>query len=178
VTQFRQNDHHRDNGKILNDEHPDHDAAGKRAHPPLAHQGFQDDHRTRERNQCPEPESGLPVQSPPGAQGKSESLRQDNLQGRPDEGDFTDGFQFLQREFQSQGKQQEGNADLGKLFDIVDAGCGNAAGMRTDDDAGLDVAQDQGLPEEFGQQSAGQRGDDYDNDVRRYAHCLCFPSRR
>ena len=61
-------------------------------------------------------------------------------------------------------------ADFGQPFNIVNVGDGQAAGIRPEDDAGENVAEDQRLAQALHQQAAEKGGKDKENDICGNAH--------
>ena len=95
----------------------------------------------------------------------ADAHRQQDLDGRAQQGHVPHRAQFLQGELDAQGEQQQGDADLRQQFDVVGVGDEGAAGHRPQDDAGGDVAQDQRLLEALGDDTAQESCGDDDRDV-------------
>jgi hypothetical protein len=92
------------------------------------------------------------------------------LNGRADQRHLLHRPDILKGEFQAQGKKKQGNADLGRQFDFVDARNGKTADVRTQDNPCQDVSQDQWLTQSLHQEAAKKCGNNKDNDVSCNTH--------
>ena len=115
------------------------------------------------------------VQRGPGQQG-AEARRQPDLDRRPHQSDPPDGAQVAKREFESQGEQEERDADFGKQFDVIDVRDHRTGGIRPDHDTGGDVADQQRKAQDTRENGPAKTGDDDENEVGRDTHGS--PSRR
>ena len=173
VVHQRQEDDHGHDGQVLDDEHADHHLARQGAEPALVHQRLEQHHGAREADHGPEPHRGLQVPAHELADAEAEPGGQEHLQGRADQGDQLDRLEVLVRELKPQGEQQQCHADLGQPFDVVHRGDGQAAGVRPEDDAGQDVAEDQRLAQPLHEQAAEKGGEDEQDDVGGDSHNRC-----
>ena len=82
-----------------------------------------------------------------------------------DERDGADGRELAERQLEAEREQQQRDAELGQLLDVVDVADRRPAGERTDDDAGEDVADDQRLAEALRQEAAGEGGEQHEREI-------------
>jgi len=106
------------------------------------------------------------------AQAESESGRGQQLDRGADQRDAANRSQAFHREFQANGEQQEGHADVGQDLDILEVDDRRASGVGAHDDPGDDVAQQDGQTQPVGQQSAQQGGHGDDRNVASDAHAV------
>ena len=138
-------------GQVLNDEHPDHHPGREGAEDPLLAQGLEDNSGARERDQGPQPHRLDPPQiqqqaADPVAEGDGER----HLDRGAEQGDAPHGRELCQGEVQPDGEQEERHPDLRQQLYLVHVPDGRTEGVRTDEDAGGDVAEDQGQPQPAG----------------------------
>ena len=99
--------------------------------------------------------------------------RQDDLNRAADERDRADRRQLAERQLEPQREQQQRDAELGQLLDVVDVADGRPAGERADEHAGEDVPDDQRLPEPLRQVAADQRGEQDEREIGNKFHGRC-----
>jgi hypothetical protein len=95
----------------------------------------------------------------------AESDGEAEAEGGSDEGDPFDFEELRDGELHTDGEHEEDDADLGHQLegvDVVDAGAGGEGG---DDEAGEDVAEDEGLTEAPGEETDGEGGGEDESDV-------------
>ncbi|OPZ59916.1 MAG: hypothetical protein BWY86_01112 [Candidatus Aminicenantes bacterium ADurb.Bin508] len=170
VTQFGEKDHHRNNRQVLDDQDSQHHLARKSAHPSPAFQGLEGDHGAGEGDRRSEPKRRAEVQSGPATDEKAQENREKDLERGSQEGDLLDGFQILEREFQAQGEEQKGDPDLRQKVYLVGVGNGHASGVRAEEEARQDVAQNQRLSEPLEEKPHEEGPEHEKDDVSGYAH--------
>jgi hypothetical protein len=73
---------------------------------------------------------------------------------------------------QPDGEQQERHPDLRQELYLVHVPDGGTQGVRPDEDARGDVAEDQGQPEPAGHDASEEGGHQDEGDVTSYSHSL------
>ena len=161
AAELGENDEHGDDGEILDDEEADHDAAGEGGGEAGGGEGFEHDHGAGDGDHGAEPDGfrgwdGEEVFGRQGAGGDGEG----DLQRAAEEGDTANGLEILEGDLQPEREQQQSHADFGEGFDVVDLYDRGAGGEGPDDDAGGDIADQEGQAKCVGENRAEQAGDD------------------
>jgi hypothetical protein len=96
------------------------------------------------------------------------------LERRAHERDFPHGPQFVEREFEAQGKEQERHPNLCQQFDIVNPRDRDPSRVGTNQHAGQNVAEDQGLLQALDHQTAKQPRHHNKHNIRGNTHGYPF----
>ena len=171
VAHVRQDDQHRHNRQVLDDQHPDHDAAGQRRGRAVGGKRLEHHHRARERDHGAEPDGigRRHIQRRPGHQ-RPEERREHDLDWPADQGDAPDGAQIAKRDFEPEREQEEGDADLGEELDVVEVRDGRTGGVRSERDTGGDVADEQRQAQGTREDGPDEAGNDDEDEIGRDAH--------
>jgi hypothetical protein len=103
-----------------------------------------------------------PAEERPGPEGEAD--REQDAERAPDRRDPLHAQQVTQRELDADGEHQEDHADLGEELEAMDVGDGRTWCERADQDSAEDVAEDQRLPGQSGQDTTEDGGHE---DIRQ-----------
>jgi hypothetical protein len=124
----------------------------------LLGESLEHDGRAGERHEGPEPHRLFPADAEDEpAYPVAEEHRQRHLDGCAYERDAPYRGKLFDGEVQPDGEEQERHPDLCQKLDVVDVSDRRSSGVGTDQDAGQDVAQDQGQPQPPGDETT-QKG--------------------
>ena len=87
------------------------------------------------------------------------------LQRTAEKGNSANRLEVSEGDFEPQGEEEQGHADFGEEFDVMDLGNSWPGSVGTNDDAGRDVAYEEGQAKESSQQTAEKSGDDDENKI-------------
>ena len=110
------------------------------------------------------------------AQGETRQGGQQDLGDAAQDSHAADAFKLVERELQTQGEKQQDDADAGQALDGLGV-LHQAQAVRADQHAGNEIAEEYRQLQAMGQDAAGHRGHQHDDEFKSQAQVFHAPLR-